>query len=74
MTGRAALTPRLRLAGRALSMSESRAAHLITLADEPALILAPGEAPPTIDPAELAAARLRCAWMAADVLNAMCNP
>lgn len=64
------LTPRLRLAGRALAMSESDAVTLVTLAEEPELILQPGEAAPSIDPAELAAARLRCAWMAADMMNA----
>lgn len=63
------LSPRLRLAGRALAMSESDAVALVTLADEPALILEAGETAPVIDPLDLAAARLRCAWIEADMLN-----
>lgn len=68
-TLRTLLTPRLRLAGRALAMTESDAVRLVTLAEEPALILKPGEAAPDICPAELAAARLRCAWMVADMMQ-----
>lgn len=67
---RALLTPRLRLAGRALAMSESDAVRLVTLAEEPALVLKPGERAPDIDPADLAAARLRCAWMVAEMTAA----
>lgn len=55
-----------RVLGLALEMDISEAAMLITLADEPELILAPDEPCPFIDPDYLAAARIVGDWIAAD--------
>lgn len=63
------MTPRLRLTSRALQMSESRVAEILTWADEPELIRTPGRPVPTFAPVDVAAARLRAAWIAAGMLN-----
>ena len=60
---------RLALAARALAMTDSRAAEILTWTDEPELIQRPGEPVPTFHPADVAAARLRGAWSAAALLN-----
>lgn len=54
---------------RARAMSESDAARLLTLADEPELILQPGESVPVLDPDDVAAARLRNDWMIAETME-----
>lgn len=60
----------LSLSERALAMDEDRISLLLTLADEPELILTLGGPLPAIDPRDLAAARLANAWMLAGLLNA----
>lgn len=54
---------------RALAMSEAECCTILTLVDEPELILQPGETVPTFDPRDVAAARLRSAWIGADVFT-----
>lgn len=60
----------LNLGARAAAMTLSDAIEIITLAEEPELILERDDVPPAIDPRDLAAANLRIAWFEAERLNA----
>jgi hypothetical protein len=51
----------------AAAMTDEEAALILTLTDEPELILAPGQVAPRFAPVIIAAARLRSDWACADL-------